>query len=221
MLIRLQGLVRSGRIVKKKMDHLGLPEGVAALGSHHWSFNTNSRFMTSNYHLRLTSNSQRLFSHPAMNPNKTIKALTRQRRKERKDTKKNTPNPGGGISLVITPYNFHLERFMAGIFYTAGEKPRSKRRCAAECFMNVCVPVAKRATRFEGVMRDDDQADKSEVNNQSVPSCREAAEKFQAINAAACDATSVDGLEILKSIFHFSRFDSHLPFFLHQLISCD
>lgn len=79
--------------------------------------------------------------------------------------------------------------------------------------MNVCVPVAKRATRFEGVMRDDDQADKSEVNNQSVLSCWEAAEKFQAINAAACEATSVDGLEILKSIYHFSRFDSHLPFF--------
>lgn len=64
---------------------------------------------------------------------------------------------------------------MAVKFYTAGEKRRSKRRCAAECFMNACVPVAMRATRFEDVMRDDDRLDKSELNKSAeLPrSCRE------------------------------------------------
>lgn len=72
--------------------------------------------MTSNYHLRLTANSHCSFF--TINPNNTIKVLTRQKRKKHK------PNPGGGISLIITPYNFHLERFMAGIFYTAGKKKK-------------------------------------------------------------------------------------------------
>lgn len=64
--------------------------------------------------------------------------------------------------------------------------------------MNACVPVARRATRFEDVMRDDDSPDKSEVNNQRLLSCRGFAKraKFQAINAAACDATSVTPLNL-------------------------
>lgn len=60
--------------------------------------------------------------------------------------------------------------------------------------MNARVPVARRATRFEDVMRDDDRPDKSGVNNQRLLSCRGFAPraKFQAINAAAaCDATSL------------------------------